>query len=201
MKRKSSFCRNANSFAYARDPLRSVYHLVALKRTLEEVDLSHNPRVDDDAIPALLSLRKLQFLSLVETNVTMIGMRRLALESNGGTASENDRGLYVEAPRVVEDYLDGTLSCMPTYVLIAEIYHNADLNGKYLVNPEPPLVVSSAVVPQLSAGALKRNLAAHGVCNPSISASGTEEEMAERLARILRAREGDLAVQGLLGET
>ncbi|EIW57992.1 uncharacterized protein TRAVEDRAFT_21430 [Trametes versicolor FP-101664 SS1] len=160
----------------------AVYHLVALKRTLEEVDLSHNPRVDDDAIPALLTLRKLQFLSLVETNVTMVGMRRLALESNAGTESEDDRRLYVEAPRVVEDYLD-------------------DLDAKYLVNPEPPLIVSSAVVPQLSAGAIKRNLAAHGVCNPSISASGTKEEMAERLARILRAREGDLAVQGLLGET
>lgn len=178
-----------------------MYHLVALKRTLEEVDLSHNPRVDDDAIPALLTLRKLQFLSLVETNVTMVGMRRLALESNAGTESEDDRRLYVEAPRVVEDYLDGRIPCMPSDVLIAEKYHIADLDGKYLVNPELPLIVSSAMVPQLSAGALKRNLAAHGMCNPSISASGTEEEMAERLARILRAREGDLAVQGLLGET
>lgn len=187
--------------AYAREALLSVYHLVALKRTLEEVDLSHNPRVDDDAIPALLALRKLQFLSLVETNVTMIGMRRLALESNGGTGHEKDRRMYVEAPRVVEDYLDGRLACLPSHVLIAETYRVADLDGKYLVNPEPPLIVSSAVVPQLSAGALKRNLAAHGVCNPSISASGTEEEMAERLARILRAREGDLAVQGLLAET
>lgn len=81
----------------------SVYHLVALRRTLSELDLSLNAAIDDDVVPALLVLHKLAFVSLFDTGVRMPGLRRLA-------GCESGRVLSIEAPRECEEYLEGT-SC------------------------------------------------------------------------------------------
>ncbi|KAI0373628.1 hypothetical protein BV20DRAFT_937742 [Pilatotrama ljubarskyi] len=162
----------------------AVYHLVALKRSLRELDVSHNLRIDDDAVPALLLLlRRLEFLSLVETSVSIAGMRRLALLAHflSSASGRTTQLLQVEAPRTVEDYID-------------------ELDSKYLLDPAPPLVIDADAVPQLSVAALRRNLGGHAACNPSIVVGGTKGEMAERLSGILRCREGDLAVRALLGE-
>lgn len=50
----------------------------------------------------------------------------------------------------------------------------------------------------LTAAVLKRNLEAHAVFNPSILASGTRAEMLLRLTEILKVRQADLLVMGML---
>jgi hypothetical protein len=62
-------------------PPRSVFHLLALRHTLSFLHLEDNPRITDDAAPALVLLGKLRFLSLVGTGLCMPGLRRFALHT------------------------------------------------------------------------------------------------------------------------
>ena len=68
------------------------------------MDIAYNEGIDDDAVPALLILGKLQYLSLLDTNITMSGVRRLAsaLDNTGRFAE-------VEIPSDCEEYLNSTL--------------------------------------------------------------------------------------------
>lgn len=68
----------------------------------------------------------------------------------------------------------------------------------YLLDPTPPLIESPLVVPELSAAALKRNLAAHAACNPAVVATGTKPEMVDRLRGILETRQMDLLVRDMI---
>ncbi|KAI0926360.1 hypothetical protein AcV5_008846 [Taiwanofungus camphoratus] len=83
----------------------AVFHLAALRRTLAELDLALNPRVGDDAVPALLALPRLRFLSLFDTGVRMPGLRRLAAGVRGRGAA-GAGALDVEAPRACEEYVE-----------------------------------------------------------------------------------------------
>ena len=75
-----------------------------------------------------------------------------------------------------------------------------DLQSKYLLDPAPPLVTNPELCDSLSATALKKNLAAHAQCNPTIVATGTRQEMLARLKEILETRNADLLLaQMLLG--
>ena len=61
-------------------------HLVALRYTLTDLELSGNDRITDDAIPSFLALLKLDFLSLKGTSVSIKGLRKFAcaVEARGG---------------------------------------------------------------------------------------------------------------------
>ncbi|KAI0956427.1 hypothetical protein AcV7_006837 [Taiwanofungus camphoratus] len=83
----------------------AVFHLAALRRTLAELDLALNSRVGDDAVPALLALPRLRFLSLFDTGVRMPGLRRLAAGVRGRGAA-GAGALDVEAPRACEEYVE-----------------------------------------------------------------------------------------------
>ena len=74
--------------------------MTALARTLTDLDIAYNPRINDDAVPALLTMRKLLYLSLLDTSVTMNGVRRLAVE-----LEEKVRSVEVEVPGPCEEYL------------------------------------------------------------------------------------------------
>ena len=78
---------------------------MALKRTLTELDIAFNPNINDDAIPALMILRKLQYLAFQQTSVTMIGLRRIAR-----AVQEQKRDLEIEVPRICEDYISSEAS-------------------------------------------------------------------------------------------
>ncbi|KAF9818789.1 hypothetical protein IEO21_02569 [Rhodonia placenta] len=80
-----------------------IFHLVALKRSLTELDIALNPRVDDDAIPALITLPKLRFVSLFDTSMRMPGFRRLAVALRSRMDRER---IQVEVPRECEEYLE-----------------------------------------------------------------------------------------------
>ncbi|KAJ7081613.1 hypothetical protein B0H15DRAFT_854440 [Mycena belliarum] len=148
----------------------AVYHLVALKRSLSQLSIATNPNIDDDAMPALLVLSKLTFLTLLDTNVNMPGLRRLAQ-----VISDGHRIFDIEIPLACEHYI-------------------ANMATHYLADPRPPLIAKAAAAPELSVAALRRNLAAHQACNPALVATGTKPEMVGRLRHILETRKMDLLV-------
>ncbi|KAJ4474802.1 hypothetical protein C8R41DRAFT_774880 [Lentinula lateritia] len=154
-----------------------VFHLIALKLTLTRLDLSDNPCVTDDAVPALnLCINsKLNFLGLVGTSVAMPGLRLMAK-----LIQREDRIVDVEIPEACESYID-------------------DIPNIYLLYPQPPLIRLPALCSRLSAAALQRNLEAHAeAAAVKIFTGGTKEEMCERLRNLLVKREVDLVVWGMI---
>ncbi|KAG7090067.1 hypothetical protein E1B28_011684 [Marasmius oreades] len=177
----------------------AIYHLTGLRSTLCTLSVASNPRISDDSVPALILLARLQFLSLIGTGIGMVGLRKLASAVN-----REKRVIDVEIPEKCE-----------TYVV------NLETNARYLLHIQPPLISIPSLCDQLSIGALKRNLEAHlavlaaGVQPPvvqpqfrlpgasvtavtEISDFMTKEEMRERLSGILRMREVDLLVKGMV---
>ncbi|KAF8155373.1 hypothetical protein K438DRAFT_357150 [Mycena galopus ATCC 62051] len=152
----------------------AVFNLLALKRSLLQLSLATNPHIDDDAVPAIILLSKLSFLTILDTAIDMPGIRRLAQ-----TIYTERRVIDIEVPSACERYLD-------------------NLGTQYLLNPKPPLIDNPSVVPELSAAALKRNLAAHATCNSTIVAAGTKPEMALRLKTLLETRKADLLVREMV---
>ncbi|KAH7920403.1 hypothetical protein BV22DRAFT_1021239 [Leucogyrophana mollusca] len=152
----------------------AVFLLISLKHTLTHLDLAHNPKIDDEAIPAILIFPGLSYLSLFGTGVDMPGLRRLAL-----VIHKEDRVIDIEIPEKCDQYI-------------------SDMDHKYLIYPSPPLAIEPCTVPLLSKAALKRNLAAHALINPDIVSSGTRREMIERLLKILETREGDIVVRDMV---
>jgi hypothetical protein len=70
---------------------------------LTQLSLAKNPDIDNEAVPAILLLSKLSFLSIFDTSIEMIGLRRLA-----ETIFEENRTVNVEIPFVCEAYIDST---------------------------------------------------------------------------------------------
>lgn len=85
--------------------------MVSLKRTLTQLSLAKNPNIDNEAVPAILLLSKLSFLSIFDTSIEMIGLRRLA-----ETIFEDNRAMDVEIPFICEAYIDST--CFGWLVLL-----------------------------------------------------------------------------------
>ncbi|KAH9481854.1 hypothetical protein JR316_0006384 [Psilocybe cubensis] len=151
-----------------------VFLLVSLKHTLTKLFLTANHEVNNDAVPALLCLNNLVFLSILDTGIDMVGLRRLA-----GHMHKEDHVMDIEIPFSCEAYVDNIAS-------------------QYLLHPIPPLITNPHICSHLSSAALKRNLEAHAARNSSIVASGTRLEMIERLTKILETRLLDLLVVEML---
>jgi hypothetical protein len=79
--------------------------LVPLKRSLTQLSIATNPDINDDAIPAILLLSKLSFISILDTNIDMPGIRRLAK-----TIYDEDRIIDIEIPSACERYIDSQLA-------------------------------------------------------------------------------------------
>jgi hypothetical protein len=88
-------------FLIPNSTLNSIFLLVPLKRSLTQLCISINPKITDDAVPALLLLYKLTFLSIIDTSINMPGIRRLAR-----TIYDDDRVIDIEIPIVCEQYVD-----------------------------------------------------------------------------------------------
>ncbi|KAF5334055.1 hypothetical protein D9758_017512 [Tetrapyrgos nigripes] len=151
-----------------------VFHLVPLKQTLLQLSVAMNPNVDDEGVPALIMLYKLRKLCIVDTGIGMDGLRKMARVIN-----EEMRAMDVEIPIKCEEYIES-------------------IPRQYLLQPQPPLIAIPTLCSRLSAGALKRNLEAHREVNRDILAGGTKEEMKDRLERILKRREVDIVVWGMI---
>jgi hypothetical protein len=171
----------------------SVFLLTSLKYSLRTLSVADNPRITEDAVPALILLSKLNFLSILDTSIGMSGLRRIA-----GVIEKEQRIMDVEIPEICEIYLLGRHSSHRTGLSSAHCFLRKDIHKKYLLDIKPPLVSASSLCGELSAAALKRNLAAHAECNKDIVAAGTKVEMKERLEGILTVREMDLVVRGMI---
>ncbi|KAG1821027.1 uncharacterized protein BJ212DRAFT_1457738 [Suillus subaureus] len=152
----------------------AVFLLVTLKEKLFHLNLAHNPKIDDDAIPAILLLINLGYLSIQATGIDMPGFRRLA-----AVIHAEDRVIDVEIPFRCEKYID-------------------NLHKQYLVDPALPLITDPSACSLLSNVALIRNLQAHADINPSIVPTGTRLEMIERLKKLLERRQMDLIVRSMI---
>lgn len=98
-----------SSFFWSQYQLRFVfriYLLVSLKRTLTHLSIATNPDIDDDAVPALLLLSKLSMLSILDTSIGMVGLRRLAY-----TIDSEQRVIDIEITEVCETYVDSKPPC------------------------------------------------------------------------------------------
>lgn len=171
----------------------SVYLLVPLKHTLTDLTISTNPRIDNDAVPALMLLSKLAFLSILDTNITMTGLRQMA-----NIVISEKRVVDIEIPLECEAYIDRTIS----YRSVGYFIHTdrlLEMDKKYAVDLPPPLASSPTACATMAVAALKRNLREHAQHNSAISAVGTRKEMADRLEMILIDRKKDLVVRDLLG--
>ncbi|KAF9554469.1 hypothetical protein CPC08DRAFT_672182 [Agrocybe pediades] len=151
-----------------------VFLLVSLKNTLTRLSLAVNPDIDNDAVPAIILLHRLCFLSIIDTSIDMIGLRRLAQHMD-----ESEQIMDIEIPFACEVYVD-------------------EVHTKYLVNPLPPLITNPNACSQLTTAALQRNLEAHAACNPAIVPSGTRSELVQRLSDLLTMRRLDMLVMSML---
>jgi hypothetical protein len=78
---------------------------VTLKRSLLQLSIATNPHIDDDAVPALVLLSKLSFLTILDTSIDMPGIRRLAK-----TIYDERRIIDIEIPSECERYIDSACS-------------------------------------------------------------------------------------------
>ena len=81
----------------------SVYLLVPLKHALKRLSLSVNPDITSESVPAMLLLENLEFLSILDTGVDMVGLRLIAK-----TIYEESRTIDIEIPYACETYIDST---------------------------------------------------------------------------------------------
>lgn len=79
----------------------SVFLLVPLKRTLTRLVLTANPDIGNDAVPAILLLSRLSFLSILDTGIDMVGLRRLAQYM-----VDHNHIMDIEIPFTCELYID-----------------------------------------------------------------------------------------------
>ena len=68
--------------------------------------------MDDDAVPALILLQKLSYLSVLDTTIGMAGLRRFAQ-----VIMDEDRNMEIEIPQECEDYIDSTFAFYPSLCL------------------------------------------------------------------------------------
>ncbi|KAM6494514.1 hypothetical protein JOM56_010875 [Amanita muscaria] len=150
----------------------AIYLLVPLRYTLADLNVARNPGIDDDAVPALLMLTGLLYLSIAETSIGMLGARRL-LKDRGGKRT------LIDLPHSCHEYVE-------------------TMDRKYLVDPKPPLITDPSLCCRLSVAALKRNLSSHAAVNRDIPTGGTKKEMVQRLEQLLETRLADLEVRRMI---
>lgn len=84
-----------------------VFLILALKHNLRHLDLSGNPSINDDSIPALILLHNLKYLSVFGTGVLMPGLRKLAVATKAGK-----RVMDIRIPTMCKDYIDRRLAIL-----------------------------------------------------------------------------------------
>ncbi|KXN91758.1 hypothetical protein AN958_12372 [Leucoagaricus sp. SymC.cos] len=157
-------------------PNAAVFVLVPLRETLQSLWISANPALDNDAVPAVMMLKKLDHLALDGTSVDIEGLRRLA-----ETFHTNHRKVRVDIPQYCCHYME----YMPRL---------------YLVDIPPYLVSEVDGIYRLQLVDLRRNLAAHSAVNRSILTTGNKGELRDRLRQLLVKRKRDLMVKKMWKE-
>ena len=168
-----------------------MFLLVPLKRSLLDLTVAGNPRIDDNAIHPIMSLNRISYLSIVGTAIGMEGLRILAR-----TIHSEDRAIEIAIPVLCEFYIDS--ECKSLFACTSRILIASDMDSKYMIEPKAPLIVEPTACAALSVAALKRNLSGHAAFNPDIVSSGTKLELVERLKKILETRQIDMVIRDML---
>jgi hypothetical protein len=165
---------------------------VPLKRTLKHLSLAGNSDITDAVTPALCLFRHLEFLSILDTRISMVGLRKLALGIND---DNRDHSIDIEIPANCERYID---SGSTFFFHCRNLQTMTDMEKFYMVNVTTVMAACPSDCDGLSVAALKFNLTMHAQCNPSIYTGGNKPEMMKRLKELLQLRNTDLVVRDLV---
>lgn len=89
-----------------------VFILTGLRSSLIELHIANNPEITDECTPALNHIGRLQYLDISGTAITIVGLRRMALDFVQGDTAR----LRVEVPVQCSEYMNST--CMVGWSLI-----------------------------------------------------------------------------------
>ncbi|KAG1866161.1 hypothetical protein F4604DRAFT_1928172 [Suillus subluteus] len=106
----------------------AVFLLVALKEKLYHLNLAHNPKIDDDAIPAILLLTNLAYLSIQATGIDMPGFRRLAAVIHAEDRFADLHKQYLVDPALPLITDPSACSLLSNVALIRNLQAHADIN-------------------------------------------------------------------------
>lgn len=174
-----------------------VCHLVSLRKSLTELYIGANPRVYDDVVTPLLMLSKLSRLSLVDTGVSLQGLRRFAISVD--RAGQAYPRIHV-SPEWVNYLRSKHYDCnqigpfLFLFLLNACIPENAGLEN-YQLEIRPPLIDDPSQCRRLSLIALKINLSLQAKCDTVLLETATKEELTSRLEDFLLIRRADILLQ------
>jgi hypothetical protein len=185
----------ANSSCLIR-PRSRICHLVSLRRSLTKLYIGANPRVNDHVVTPLLMLSKLSRLSLVDTGVSLQGLRRFAVSVDG--AGQAYPRVHV-SPEWVNylggEYRDRTrIGCL-SFFLKACFVESAGLEKHYQLEVRPPLIDDPSQCRRLSLAALKVNLSLQARCDTASLETATKAELATRLGGFLLVRRADMLLR------
>ena len=172
-----------------------ICHLVSLRRSLIELYIGANPRVDDDVITPLLMLSKLSRLSVVDTGVSIQGLRRFAVSVDG--AGQAHPRIHVSREWI--DYLRSKHRdpnrIGPFFCSDRVFSANAGLEETYQSEVRPPLIEDPSQCRRLSLTALKINLSLHTKCDVALLETATKPELTSRLEEFLLIRCADFLLR------
>lgn len=160
-------------------------NLVCHSPTLTELNLSNNPRINDDARVPLSALYALTHLYLRGTTFTMPGLYRLILDLE---ARPQPTHPFESAEPPPPPRPPCRLASIPAGCLDAL---NSPPGYAVQIPQEGNYVKDPRLVGDLDTRALKRNLELHAAVDKRIGLTGGKVAMVERLRGILERREGD----------
>ena len=170
-----------------------ICHLVSLRWSLTELYIGANPRVNDDVVTPLLMLSKLSRLSLVDTGISLQGLRRFAVSVDG---TEQAYPRVHVSPEWI-NYLDSKYRDHPNlgFFLKACFLENPGLERNYRLEVQPPLIDDPSQCRRLSLTAIKINLSLHAKCDAVSLETATRAELTTWLEDFLSTRRADILLR------
>jgi len=169
--------------------------MVSLRKSLAELYIGANPRVNDDVVTPLLMLSKLSRLSLVDTGISLQGLRRFAISVDGAGHAHLRIHLSPEWIYYLESKHRDPNRIGAFLFLNAVFLENAGLEGTKQLEIRPPLIDDPSQCGRLSVTALKINLCLHAKCDAASLETATRAELAFRLKEALLVRRADMLLQ------
>lgn len=175
-----------------------ICHLVSLRRSLTELYIGANPRVDDDVVTPLLMLSKLSRLSLVDTGVSLQGLRRFAISVDGARRSYPRIHISPEWINYLRSKCRDRSQTGCFFFSERVFLENAGLEKNYQLEVRPPLIDDPSQCRRLSLAALKINLSLQAKCEAVSLETATGAELVSRLETFLLVRRADILLRELV---
>ena len=151
----------------------ALHHLVCHHKSLTGLNISENQQITDDARFTLGALDNLTVIYLRGTNMSMGGLRQLALNV---------------LPK----------KCRIFSIPVAAINLLQKMQGKYCDFIPPGYIDDASKVEHLTLAALKKNLELHAKYG-EVSLTGNKVDLVHRLKALLTNRRGDMRLVEILG--